>query len=288
MRHPGRRETTRIPLLGYLLFVSEDVRFAQGLETCFARYGYSMESVPDSIEAEAMASRQTPALVLLDRRLTDWHLFRQAAPLRTIPMMTVVPAGLEWTEEVCVDDLDRGMDSTHVCDENFRLLVAKARALLRRSSWLTKTATVARAGQVELDIDRHEVRVAGQATHLPPLQFKLLKCLMESPGTLFRRQKLLDYIWGEGYAVEAHTLDVHIFWLRRLLERDPAQRQRIATIRGIGVKFVLSSASSEVTRIGGAWMNQTTNRRSSAPQRRTQPQRAGRTTCRRALSELME
>jgi DNA-binding winged helix-turn-helix (wHTH) protein len=168
-------------------------------------------------------------------------------------MMTVVPPGFGWTEDACVDDLEHGIDSTHVCDENSRLLIAKVRALLRRSAWLSKESTVVRAGQVELDVDRCEVRVAGQANHLPPVQFKLLKRLMESPGTVFRRQALLDHIWGEGYAVEAHTLDVHIFWLRRLLERDPARRQTIATIRGVGIKFVIDTVSDRSPNVCDAW-----------------------------------
>lgn len=254
-------EAPRIPLPGYLLCVSDDLRFAQGLATCFIRYGYVVESVPNTAEAGAMAARQAPALILLDRRRSGWQTVRQAAPFRSVPMMTVAPAGLGWTEDACVDDLEHGMDSTHVCDENSRLLIAKVRALLRRSAWSSKESTVVRAGQVELDVDRCEVRVAGQANHLPPVQFKLLKRLMESPGTVFRRQTLLDHIWGEGYAVEAHTLDVHIFWLRRLLERDPSRRQTIATIRGVGIKFVIDTRLDRSPIVCGTWPSKTVVRR---------------------------
>jgi len=263
------RETSRVPLTGYLLLVSNDARFAQNLATRCVRYGYVVESVPGITEAASLAVRQVPALVLVDRRQSGWQALRQAAPFRFIPMMTIVPAGLGWTEETCADDLDHGMDSTHDCDDSDRLLVAKVRALVRRSTWLATVPTVVRAGQVELDVDRCEVRVAGQANHLPPVQFKLLKRLMESPGTVFRRQELLDHIWGEGYAVEAHTLDVHIFWLRRLLDRDQARRHTIATVRGVGVKFVIGQVSDESTKICGAWPGKTAVRRSRAPQRRT-------------------
>ena len=263
-------EAPHIPLPGYLLIISNDIRFAQDLAARFVRYGHKVESVPDTVEAASMASRQAPALVLVDRRRSGWQMMRQAALFRSIPMMTVVPAGLGWTEDACADDLDLGMDSTHVCDDNSRLLVAKVNALLRRSTWLTKETAVVRAGQVELDVDRCEVRVAGQANHLPPVQFKLLKHLMESPGTVFRRQELLDHIWGEGYAVETHTLDVHIFWLRRLLEHDQARRQTIATVRGVGIKFVVDQANDEATRICNAWPGKTSIRRSrTTPQRRT-------------------
>jgi two-component system, OmpR family, response regulator RegX3 len=262
--------TPRLPLPGYLLLVSDDTQFAQSLAARCVRYGHVVESVPGTAEAASLAARQAPALVLVDRRRSGWQMMRQAALFRSIPMMTVVPAGLGWAEDACIDDLDYGMDSTHVCDDNSRLLVAKVNALLRRSAWLTKIPTVVRAGQVELDVDRCEVRVAGQANHLPPVQFKLLKRLMESPGTVFRRQELLDHIWGEGYAVEAHTLDVHIFWLRRLLEHDQTRRQTIATVRGVGIKFVVGQADDEATRICNAWPGKTSIRRSrTLPQRRT-------------------
>lgn len=238
-------EASRLPLPGYLLFVSEDVRFAQSLATQFVRYGYGMESVPSTVEAGTMADRQPPSLILVDRRLPGWQALRQFPLFQTVPMMTIVPAGSGLTDETCIGDLDHGMDSTHVYEENARLLAAKVRALLRRSAWLRKIPAVIRVGQVELDIDRYEVRVAGKANHLPPVQFKLLKYLMESPGIVFRRQELCDHIWGAGYTVEAHTLDVHIFWLRRLLERDQTRRQTIETIRSVGVKLVVNQTSDE-------------------------------------------
>ncbi|THI88254.1 MAG: response regulator transcription factor [Nitrospira sp. CG24A] len=262
-------DAPHIPVSGYLLLVSGDTWFSRDLATRCIRYGYVVESVSSTAEAASLAARQAPALVFVDRRRSGWQTVRQAAPFRSVPMMTVVPAGPGWTEEACVDDLEHGMDSTHVCDQNSRLLIAKVRALLRRSGWLTTVPTVVRAGQVELDIDRCEVRVAGQANHLPPVQFKLLKRLMESPGTVFRRQDLLDHIWGEGYAVEAHTLDVHLFWLRRLLERDPARRQTIATVRRVGIKFVVNHVADESAGPCRAWPSTTAIRRPRIPRRRT-------------------
>lgn len=250
-RSPIQVEASRTPLPDYLLFVSEDLRFAQDLATQFIRYGYGMESVSSTVEAGTMADRQLPALVLVDRRLHGWQALRQFPLFQTMPMMTIVPAGSDLTDDACIGDLDYGMDSTHVYDENARLLTAKIRALLRRSTWLRKIPAVICVGLVELDIDRHEVRVAGTTNHLPPVQFKLLKYLMKSPGIVFRRQELCDHIWGAGYTVDTHTLDVHIFWLRRLLERDQTRRQAIETIRSVGVKLVVNQASDETAGSAG-------------------------------------
>ena len=251
-----------------LVLVSNNVRFAQDVTAQLARYGMTTQVAVSLGEVEVLAAAQAPALVMLDRRQTGWRRLRQTAPFTRVPMMILAPAGYGWTEEACLDDLDQGADSTHLCEDGMRLLVAKVRALVRRSAWLEQAQTVIRGGQVELDIDRVEVRVAGQAHHLPPVQFKLLKSLMESPGRVFRRQQLLDHIWGEGYAVEGHTLDVHICWLRRLLARDSSSRQAITTIRGVGVKFVIDSAADKSARVCASRLKQPSSSRSSRFRRR--------------------
>lgn len=269
LQHPSIQvETPRVPLPGYLLLASQDALFAQDLASRIVRYSYAVESVPGIVEAASLAAQQLPALVLVDRRQPGWQQLRQDPLFKSVPIMTVGPAGLGLAEDVCAGDLEYGADSTHLCDESPRLLIAKIRALLRRSAWLAKVSTVVRAGQVELDEDRYEVRVAGQANHLPPVQFKLLKCLMESPGTVIRRQELLSRIWGEGYAVEYHTLDVHICGLRRLLQRDPACGQTIETVRSVGFKFVAGPVADEPTRVSGVWPGRTSASRARAPQRR--------------------
>ncbi len=236
---------------GYLLLLSHDARLAESLTSSLGRYGYSLECMPTARDAGALFARQAPALVLVDRTLSGWQTLRQADRFRTVPMMTVGPAGSGLAEDACVSDLDHGMDSTHICDEGSRLLVAKVRALLRRSAWMTETHPVVRAGNVELDAAGCEVRVAGQAHHLPPVQFKLLRLLMDSPDIVFRRRELIDLIWGQDYIVEEHTLDVHMFWLRRLLSRDPQGRQAIVTVRGVGIKFVINREEPHSTLKGG-------------------------------------
>jgi DNA-binding response OmpR family regulator len=228
------------PAPGYLLLLSHDAQLAESLTSSLGRYGYFIECVPTARDAGALFARQTPALVLVDRCLSGWQELRQTLLFRTIPMMTVALAGAGLAEDACVSDLEHGMDSTHICEEGSRLLVAKVRALLRRSAWMAKVDPVVRAGSIELDAAGCEVRVAGQAHHLPPVQFKLLRLLMESPDIVFRRQDLIDRIWGQDYVVEEHTLDVHMFWLRRLLSRDPQGRQAIITVRGVGIKFVIN------------------------------------------------
>jgi two-component system phosphate regulon response regulator PhoB len=243
-RAAGVTALASVPPAGYLLVVSEYQPFANELSAAFSRYGYTVEAVREYDEAVAIAMEREPVLVLVDRRWSAWRSLKQAPIFRTIPMMTLVSSETPWSEDVCAEDLEFGMDGAHVCGGSFRLLIAKIRAILRRSTWLEQRPSLIHAGNMEMNVEGCEVRIAGCVHHLPPVQFRLLRLLMEAPGRVFHRAELFEHIWGRGYAIEDHTLDVHLFWLRRMLERDPGGRQTIATVRGVGVKFVLNEPIS--------------------------------------------
>jgi DNA-binding response OmpR family regulator len=88
-----------------------------------------------------------------------------------------------------------------------------------------------------MDLDRHEVTVGGRVIDLTPKEFQILRQFLEFPNRLFSRQEMLNKVWGEGYALEEHALDVHIHSLRQKLESNPTNPKAIVTIRGIGYKL---------------------------------------------------
>ena len=88
-----------------------------------------------------------------------------------------------------------------------------------------------------MDLDRHEVLVNGHVVDLTPKEFQILRQFLESPGRVFSRQEMLNQVWGEGYALEEHALDVHIHSLRQKIESDPTCPKKIVTVRGIGYKL---------------------------------------------------
>ena len=89
-----------------------------------------------------------------------------------------------------------------------------------------------------MDRDRHEVTIGGKLERLPLKEFEVLALLMENAGFVVTRQTLIDRVWGFDYVGNTKTLDVHIKRLRSRIERDPAQPERIVTIRGLGYKYV--------------------------------------------------
>jgi len=118
-----------------------------------------------------------------------------------------------------------------------REVVARARAVLRRSSGALVPATLLRAGAVTLDVDRRSVHVAEQPAELTPTEFDLLAALMRNAGRPLSRAQLLDATQGDEYAGYERTIDAHIKNLRRKIEADPANPRHILTVFGIGYKF---------------------------------------------------
>jgi DNA-binding response OmpR family regulator len=88
-----------------------------------------------------------------------------------------------------------------------------------------------------MDLDRHEVLVNGLAVDLTLKEFQILKQFLESPHRVFSRQEMLNRVWGEGYALEEHALDVHIHSLRQKIEQNPASPTFLLTVRGVGYKL---------------------------------------------------
>ena len=91
-------------------------------------------------------------------------------------------------------------------------------------------------GAVTLDVARHTVQVGARAVDLPPKQFEVLRLLLSRPGEVIARQSMVDAIWGQDYFGDTRVLDVHMRWLRELLEPDPANPRYLRTVRGVGYK----------------------------------------------------
>jgi two-component system response regulator RegX3 len=99
-------------------------------------------------------------------------------------------------------------------------------------------AAVATIGGLRIDFARHEVDVDGRGAALTRSEFKVLALLAEQPGRVFTREQIMEHLWKSPYVGDARACDVHISNLRRKLERDPANPERVVTVRGIGYKLV--------------------------------------------------
>jgi two-component system, OmpR family, response regulator RegX3 len=187
--------------------------------------------------------------VLLDVMLPKMSGLDVCRALRKKSNVPIIMVTARAGEIDTVVALEVGADDYVTKPYRLRELVARMRAVLRRGgrdevSTVEVAAVQVRtgAGDVEVDVERHEVTVRGQLVQLPLKEFDLLELLVANGGRVLPRDVILDRVWGSDYYGDTKTLDVHIKRLRQRIEPDPANPQRIVTIRGLGYKYMPTSA----------------------------------------------
>jgi two-component system, OmpR family, response regulator RegX3 len=119
-------------------------------------------------------------------------------------------------------------------------LLSRVRAILRRRELdrANGGSTVRRLGGLQIDLGRHEVLVDGARVHLTLSEFKVLALLAEQPDAVVSRKELMQHLWASEHVGDEHACEVHISNLRRKIEKDPSEPQRLVTVRGLGYKLL--------------------------------------------------
>ena len=204
--------------------------------------GFTVDVAADGEEALAMFEALEPEIVLLDVMLPRLSGIDVCRRIRSLADTPVIMVSARREEIDTVVGLEVGADDYVAKPYRVRELVARMRTVMRRSRTRPVNSSNGAAnlgiGDVTVDRDRHEVTIGGQLERLPLKEFEVLALLMENAGFVVSRQTLIDRVWGFDYVGNTKTLDVHIKRLRSRIERDPAQPERIVTIRGLGYKYV--------------------------------------------------
>lgn len=227
-----------------VLVVEDDRTLLDVLRYNLVREGYEVATATDGGQAIEVARRDKPDLLVLDVMLPVLDGFEVCRILRrqmSVPILMLTAR----TEEVDrVVGLELGADDYVSKPFSMRELMARVKALLRRTEAARAVASGAeaekgplRSGELELDVAAHRAVLAGVALELSPREFDLLAFLLANRGRVFSRDSLLEEVWGSDYAGDTRTVDVHVSWLRRKIEQDPAHPSRILTVRGVGYKF---------------------------------------------------
>jgi two-component system response regulator RegX3 len=234
--------------------VEDEASFVDALQIGLSREGFHVEVATDGVEAMERFPQVNPDLVLLDvmlPRASGVDVCRHIRQTSSVPIIMVTAKSSEIDTVV---GLEVGADDYVTKPYRLRELVARIRAQLRRVSFdttdeierpLSPTAEI-RVGSVALDPEEHRVTVDGGEVNLPLKEFEVLHLLLANAGRVLTRETLIDRVWGTDYVGDTKTLDVHIKRLRSKIEADPANPERIVTIRGLGYKFERAAVSDPV------------------------------------------
>lgn len=220
-----------------ILVVDDEPKIVRLTRDYLEKDGFRVISSGDGLEALAMARRERPDLVVLDIMLPGMNGWEVVQALRKEMDVPVIMLTARSEESDQIVGLELGADDYVTKPFSPRALVARVRALLRRSQGRLKPPPVIRAGGLEIDLETHRVEEDGREIHLTPNEFKLLAVLAEHPGQLFSREQLLDALHGTSFDSYDRSIDSHIKNLRHKLEADLSSPRFIETVYGVGYRF---------------------------------------------------
>lgn len=221
-----------------VLVVEDDTKIVSLLRLYLERDGYDVAVAYDGRAALEAAGRVRPALVILDLMLPHVDGFEVARQLRAAGDVPILMLTARVDEVDKLVGLNLGADDYVTKPFSPREVVARVKTILRRTT-RGAPSRVLRRGDLEMDVDRHNVTRNGEDVVLTPVEFKLLRTMLESPERAFTREQLLNSVYAlHEAAVVDRTIDVHVGKLRQKLGDDPAKPRYIATVRGVGYKLL--------------------------------------------------
>lgn len=223
-----------------ILVVDDDKEIARLLRSYLEQAGYAVLVAHDGSAALHALRRERPDLLLLDLMLPDkdgWTVTRtiRSDPQLADTLIIMITARVEDTDKIL--GLELGADDYITKPFNPREVIARVRALLRRTRKNAAPARSLSVGALRLDADRRLVTAADVPVELTPTEFSLLQTLMENPGYVFTRAELMERALGYNYDGMDRTLDSHIKNLRRKIEDDPRTPDYIQTVYGVGYRL---------------------------------------------------
>jgi len=199
--------------------------------------GYDVAMASDGEKALSKFESFRPDLIVLDwmlPRVDGLEVARRVRMQSSVPIIMLTARADEMDR---IEGLDSGADDYVVKPFSARELEVRVRAVLRRTRGETQQQMVLEVGDIRLDPARHEVKVAGRAVDLTPMEFDLLAFLLRHPGHVFTRLELLEGVRGTTYDSFARSIDSHVKRLREKMEPDPSSPRYVQTVFGIGYKL---------------------------------------------------
>jgi DNA-binding response OmpR family regulator len=239
MRQQVKMKVIEVPRPARILVVEDEPNMVAGLRDNFEFEGYEVITAGDGIEGLRRALEESPDLVVLDvmmPRMSGLEVCRQLRAQRgSIPIIMLTARGQELDKVV---GLELGADDYVTKPFSIRELLARVKAVLRRTAVVPKHQEQYSFGNVEVDLRRQRVLRSGKTLEVSSKEFELLKYFICHSGETLSRDRLLEEVWGYENFPTTRTVDTHLVRLRQKLEPDPERPQYFLTVHGTGYRFV--------------------------------------------------
>jgi DNA-binding response OmpR family regulator len=223
-----------------ILIIEDDPGILLSLKDEFESESYTVSTAEDGEKGLEIAKQQRSDLIILDIMLPVLDGYEVCKRLRmegdTTPIIMLTVKDKEIDR---VLGLELGADDYVTKPFSLRELMARVKAVLRRTEERAKDLATYSFAQIELDFKKYEAKKKGKKLDLTPLEFQMLKLFIQRKGEVISRDDFLDKVWGEDNTyVSFRTVDSHIANIRKKIEDDPSNPKHIISVRGVGYKFI--------------------------------------------------
>jgi two-component system KDP operon response regulator KdpE len=222
-----------------VLAVDDEAGMRRALRAILATRGYDVRLAATGEEALHAASSAPHEIVILDLALPDVDGIEVCHRLREWTSVPILVLSARSGEQDKIAALDSGADDYLTKPFSAGELLARVRALLRRSAGQTQRAPLIRSGDLEVDLAGRAVRLSGEKVSLTPTEYDVLAFLVQNANCVVTRGQITQRVWGRAGTDETEALRVHVSHIRRKIETITAARRFILTEPGIGYRFLV-------------------------------------------------
>jgi two-component system KDP operon response regulator KdpE len=223
-----------------ILVVDDEKRIVRFIRLNLEQDGFNVITAYNGTEALEQVRRQLPNLVLLDIMMPDIDGFEVLRKIRIASSVPVIMLTAKGEEDDRIKGLELGADDYITKPFSPRELVSRVKAVLRRTESLSEAGSsiIKVDDWLQMDFNRRKIWVGGELIQLRPTEYRLLYHLVQNAGWVVTHDQILTKVWGYEYRDEPHYVRLYINYLRKKIEKDPANPEYILTERGVGYRFI--------------------------------------------------